>query len=476
MIKQPEGRKTLQEAAFYLLSPTIEFIRFLLVGGLNTGFSYAAVHATFLSGVGLSYPVANLIALICGIFFSFYTQGKFVFQNTDRELFWRFVVVWGLIYLANISIIGVLVHAGLNAYAAGAVALVPVTCFPISCRGSLCLAEGQPSPIGLRQNRIKSMNGSVQATSPTRLGIVVPCFNEEEVLPETNKRLLALLDVMQEQNLVSQDSMVCYVDDGSADTTWALIESLALQDSRIHGIKLSGNRGHQNALMAGLFSVDTDAVVSIDADLQDDVSVIEDMVRHFRAGAEIVYGVRSARTTDTLFKRCTAVGYYRLLAQFGVKLVHNHADFRLMGRRAVDALKQYSEVNLFLRGIVPMIGYRTETVYYERAVRFAGESKYPFRKMLAFAIEGITSFSVVPLRLITMVGLFISLFSFAMILVVIYGRLFTENLIPGWASSVVPIYFLGGIQLLCLGIIGEYVAKIYIETKARPRYFIEKVL
>lgn len=319
------------------------------------------------------------------------------------------------------------------------------------------------------------MNESGHSLFPTRLGIVVPCFNEEEVLPETNKRLLALLNLMQEKGEITPDSVVCYVDDGSSDSTWKLIESLAAQDARIHGIKLSGNRGHQSALMAGLFGVDTDAVVSIDADLQDDVAVIEDMVLHFRQGAEIVYGVRSERTSDTLFKRSTAVGYYKLLRKLGVKLVHNHADFRLMGRRAIEALKQYSEVNLFLRGIVPMLGYKTETVYYARAERFAGESKYPFRKMLAFAIEGITSFSVVPLRLITMLGLGISVFSFAMILFVVYSRLFTDNLLPGWASSVVPVYFLGGIQLLCIGIVGEYVAKIYLETKARPRYFIEKV-
>jgi glycosyltransferase involved in cell wall biosynthesis len=316
---------------------------------------------------------------------------------------------------------------------------------------------------------------TLAAGSAIRLGVVVPCYNEQEVLPETDRRLRALLSSMESQGLITADSQVCYVDDGSADTTWSLIESLAAADSRIHGIKLSGNRGHQNALLAGLFSVDADAIVSIDADLQDDVSAIEEMVRHFIGGAEIVYGVRSERTTDTMFKRSTAVGYYKLLRKFGVKLVHNHADFRLMGRRAIDALKQYSEVNLFLRGIVPMLGYRTETVYYARAERFAGESKYPFRKMLAFAIEGITSFSVVPLRLITMLGFTISLLSFLMIIVVIYGRYFTHNLIPGWASSVVPIYFLGGIQLLCIGILGEYVAKIYLETKARPRYFIEKV-
>ncbi len=310
----------------------------------------------------------------------------------------------------------------------------------------------------------------------TRLAIVVPCYNEEEVLPETNRRLLELLGRLREAGAVSPESAIHYVDDGSRDGTWSLIESLAAADARVHGIKLSRNRGHQAALLAGLLTVEGDALVSIDADLQDDVSVIEQMVAEFRQGAEVVYGVRDSRQTDTAFKRTTAAAYYGLMRRMGVDLVHNHADFRLMGRRAIEALREYGEVNLFLRGIVPLIGYRAATVKYDRAARFAGVSKYPLRKMLTFAIEGVTSFSIVPLRLITLLGFLVSVFSFFMICFVIYGTLVMKAVVPGWASSVVPIYFLGGIQLLAMGVIVEYVAKIYLETKQRPRFFIEKTL
>lgn len=309
-----------------------------------------------------------------------------------------------------------------------------------------------------------------------QLSIVVPCYNEQEVLPETNRRLLALLDRMQLAGMVTEGSGIHYVDDGSRDTTWTLIERLAAADNRVHGIKLSRNRGHQMALLAGLLTVEGDALVSIDADLQDDVNVIETMVREHLAGAEVVYGVRDSRASDTVFKRRTALMYYGLMRRLGVDLIHNHADFRLMGRRAVEALRQYGEVNLFLRGIVPLIGYRAATVKYDRAERFAGVSKYPLRKMLAFAMEGITSFSVVPLRLITVLGLLVSLFSFGMILFVMYGTLVLQAVVPGWASTVVPVYFLGGIQLLSIGILGEYIAKIYLESKARPRYLIEEVI
>jgi len=311
---------------------------------------------------------------------------------------------------------------------------------------------------------------------PVHLAIVVPCFNEEEVLPETTRRLLALLTTLQERQLVSLNSCVHYVDDGSRDGTWALIESLAAADPRVRGIKLSRNAGHQIALLAGLLTVEGDAVVTIDADLQDDVSVLETMVDQFIDGAEIVYGVRDSRRSDSAFKRNTAMAYYSLMQRLGVDLVHNHADFRLLSRRAVDALRQFGEVNVFLRGIVPLIGYRAATVTYDRSPRFGGVSKYPLRRMLSFAAEGITSFSVVPLRLITLLGFLVSAFSFAMIVFIIYGTLVMRAVIPGWASSVVPIYFLGGIQLLSIGILGEYVAKIYMETKRRPRYFVEKTI
>lgn len=311
---------------------------------------------------------------------------------------------------------------------------------------------------------------------PITLGIVVPCYNETEVLPETCKRLVQHLVDMQSAGLVSAGSTIHFVDDGSRDGTWELIQKLAAADSRIHGIKLSRNRGHQNALLAGLFGVAGDALVSVDADLQDDITVISDMVREHIAGSEIVYGVRKSRATDTFFKRGTATSYYRLLSWMGVDIVYNHADYRLMGRRAIESLRGYSEVNMFLRGVIPLIGFPSTSVFYDRAERFAGESKYPLKKMLAFAVDGITSFSVVPLRMITTLGLVVSAFSFFMILWVLYGAIVLKAVIPGWASSVIPIYFLGGIQLLSIGIVGEYVSKIYLETKRRPRYFVEKVI
>lgn len=307
-----------------------------------------------------------------------------------------------------------------------------------------------------------------------RLGIVVPCYNEEEVLPETSRQLADLLNRMTSLGLVSQDSGIYFVDDGSKDRTWTIIENMAAKDSRVHGIKLSRNRGHQNALLAGLFGAEGDAIVSVDADLQDDISVIEDMVRKHRDGVEIVLGVRKGRDTDTAFKRGTAELYYRLLNAMGVDIVFNHADFRLMGRRALDCLGGYSEVNLFLRGIIPLIGFPSDTVYYDRSDRFAGESKYPLKKMLALAVDGITSFSIMPLRMISALGLLVCAFSVVMICWVLYGRLVLDAALPGWASSVIPIYFLGGVQLLSVGVLGEYIAKIYMETKRRPRFFIEK--
>lgn len=309
-----------------------------------------------------------------------------------------------------------------------------------------------------------------------RLAVVLPCYNEREVLPETNLRLLAVLTRLHLDGLIDARSSLHYIDDGSTDDTWAIIAGLAAADARVKGLKLSRNCGHQAAVLAGMLTVEGDAIVSIDADLQDDVNVIEGMVREFIDGAEVVYGVRDSRASDTAFKRRTALIYYGLMQKMGVELVHNHADFRLLGRRAIEALRQYGEVNMFLRGIVPMIGYRAAVVKYDRAERFAGVSKYPLRKMLALAIEGVTSVSIVPLRMITVFGFLISGFSFAMILFILYGALVMRAVIPGWASSVVPIYFLGGIQLLSIGILGEYIAKIYLETKRRPRYFIESTV
>ena len=250
-----------------------------------------------------------------------------------------------------------------------------------------------------------------------------------------------------------------------------LEESLELFE---RGVKLSRNRGHQNALLAGLLSADGDAVVSIDADLQDDVAVIEQMVDEYRRGIDIVFGVRKRRDTDTFFKRATARAFYGLMGWLGAGSVSDHADFRLMSRRAIEALGQFREVNLFLRGIVPLLGFRTAVVEYDRGERFAGESKYPLKKMLAFALEGVTSFSVVPLRLITLIGFSVFALTVAMTLWVLWVRVFTDEAVPGWASTVLPLYFVGGVQILCLGVIGEYLGKIYAEVKARPRYFIDQ--
>ncbi|MDQ8022663.1 MAG: glycosyltransferase family 2 protein [Moraxellaceae bacterium] len=307
-----------------------------------------------------------------------------------------------------------------------------------------------------------------------KLSIVVPCYNEEEVLPETSRRLIELLDDLVARGKVGDDSHVVFVDDGSRDKTWSMIEDLSRQQRRIRGLKLSRNRGHQNALLCGLMNAEGDALISADADLQDDLGAIEQMVDAYANGSHVVYGVRKRRDTDTFFKRFTAEGYYWLLAKFKVQVVFNHADYRLLSRRAIEALREFGEVNIFLRGIVPQLGFPSSIVYYDRAERFAGESKYPLRKMLSFAWQGITSFSSVPLRFITTMGVTISMGSFGLALWALFVRLFTEEAVPGWASVTVPIYLLGGIQLLCIGILGEYLAKIYMETKRRPAFFLEK--
>ncbi|MDB6091689.1 MAG: glycosyltransferase [Gammaproteobacteria bacterium] len=311
-------------------------------------------------------------------------------------------------------------------------------------------------------------------TALSRLTIVVPCFNEEEVLPETARRLAALLQEMTANGLIAPQSQIVFVDDGSRDRTWEMIEALAIGDPHFGGIKLSRNRGHQNALLAGLYTCDADVLLSVDADLQDDIQVIPEMLQAYSRGAQVVYGVRNDRTSDGLFKRATAQGFYRLIRALGAESVYNHADFRLMSRRAVEALKSFHEVNLFLRGMVPLIGFKSAIVYYTRAERFAGESKYPLRKMIALALDAVTSFSVAPLRLITGIGFVVFLLSSAMGMWTLWVRLFTTRAVPGWTSTLLPIYVLGGIQILCIGVIGEYLGKVYQETKARPRYIIEK--
>lgn len=309
-----------------------------------------------------------------------------------------------------------------------------------------------------------------------KLAVVVPCFNEEAVLPQTARALTAVLERLAQAGAIARDSRVYFVDDGSTDATWEIVERLHAADARCCGIKLSCNRGHQNALLAGLFAAEGDAIVSIDADLQDDVEAIADMVEQARAGADVVFGVRAQRAHDSAFKRLTAKLFYRLLAALGVRVVLDHADFRLMTRRAVEALRAYPEVNLYLRGIVPLLGFRTARVQYARGARVAGESKYPLRRMISLGLQGVTSFSAAPLRLITALGFLVSLGSLALVLWAIWIRLFTDDAVPGWASTVVPIYFLGGVQLLCIGIIGEYLAKTYVEVKRRPRFIIERTL
>lgn len=312
-------------------------------------------------------------------------------------------------------------------------------------------------------------------SSPT-LGLIIPCYNEVEVLRETTARLVSLILQMREDGLISERSGIFFVDDGSRDGTWALIEELSAAHSEVSGIKLSGNRGHQNALLCGLMTAPGDALISVDADLQDDLAVIPQMVKHYIEGCEIVYGVRKNRDTDTVFKRVTAEAFYKLMKAMGVDIVFNHADYRLMSRRTVDALSGYREVNLFLRGLVRLLGYKSAVVEYDRAERFAGTSKYPLRKMVSFAWQGVTSFSTAPLRLITSMGFVVSLISAGLAAWGLVMSLLFNQAVPGWTSTVVPMYFLGGIQLLSLGVIGEYVAKIYMETKGRPRFHVDAVI
>ena len=309
------------------------------------------------------------------------------------------------------------------------------------------------------------------------LYIVVPCYNEEEVLPETSKRLKVKLEQLMAAGKISADSRIMFVNDGSRDRTWELISRLHGECPLFCGVDLTRNRGHQNALLAGLMTAKdrADMVISMDADLQDDIDAVDEMVEKYLEGVDIVYGVRSSRKKDTFFKRTTAEGFYRLMNAMGADTVFNHADYRLMSKRALEGMAEFKEVNLFLRGIVPMIGYRTDTVEYERGERFAGESKYPLKKMLSFAVEGITSLSVKPLKMITGLGFVIFLISLVMIVWNI-ARWATGNTVTGWASLACSLWAIGGLILLALGVIGEYIGKIYLETKARPRFRIREVL
>ncbi len=313
--------------------------------------------------------------------------------------------------------------------------------------------------------------------SPKTLYLVLPCYNEEEVLPETSTRLLEKLNTLISNNKVSPDSRIVFVNDGSKDKTWEIIEKLHSEYTLISGIKLSRNKGHQNALLAGLMTVKDhcDMAISMDADLQDDINAVDEMADKFYEGCDVVYGVRSARETDTFFKRFTAEGFYKVMQKLGVDIVFNHADYRLMSKRALEGLEEFKEVNLFLRGIVPLIGYKSDIVTYERSERFAGESKYPLKKMLAFAFEGITSFSIKPIRMITTLGF--GIFAISMLMLIYFLVVFfMGRTVPGWTTLAISVWAIGGLQLLAIGIIGEYIGKTYLETKARPKFIIDKFL
>lgn len=311
----------------------------------------------------------------------------------------------------------------------------------------------------------------------TKLYLAIPCYNEEEVLRDSAEKLNNKYNEMMAEGKISPDSKIVFIDDGSKDKTWSIISELHKENPVFQGIKLTRNRGHQNALLCGLMTLKdkADAVISIDADLQDDINVFDEMVEKYENGCDVVYGVRSKRATDTFFKRFTAEAFYKILNKMGAKVIFNHADFRLMSKRALEAFSMYKETNIFLRGMVPLVGYKSDVVKYERAERLAGESKYPLKKMLALAWEGITSLSIQPIRMITWLGAIIFAIS---LVIIVYSlvRFFIGASVSGWASTLCSIWALGGLQLLAIGVIGEYIGKIYLETKRRPRYIVEEFL
>lgn len=311
----------------------------------------------------------------------------------------------------------------------------------------------------------------------SNLYIVIPCYNEQEVLQETARRLADKLQALKERDRIGEKSRILFVNDGSKDATWMLITELCAQNKIYAGVNLSRNRGHQNALLAGIATASehADMIVSMDADLQDDIDAIDRMIDAYQEGNDVVYGVRSSREKDTFFKRHSAQFFYRFMKFLGAEIVYNHADYRLLSNRAAKALLSFDEVNLFLRGLVPMIGFQSTTVTYERGERFAGESKYPLGKMLTFAMEGVTSLSVKPIRMITIGGMLVSVVSLIM-LIKSFADYFHGNVVPGWTSMMVSIWVLGGLQLMAIGVIGEYIGKTYMETKRRPKYMIETVI
>ena len=310
-----------------------------------------------------------------------------------------------------------------------------------------------------------------------KLYLAVPCYNEEEVLFDTTEKLTKKYDQLMAEGKITDDSKIVYIDDGSKDRTWEIISGLYKTNKYVNGIKMSRNRGHQNALLGGLMTIkdDCDCVISIDADLQDDINAFDKMLEDFENGSEIVYGVRSKRATDTAFKRMTAQGFYKVLSALGAEVVYNHADFRLMSRRALNALAEFKEVNLFLRGLVPLVGYKSSVVEYERSERLAGESKYPLKKMLGLAWDGVTSLSMKPIRMITALGVIVFCISIIM-LIYSFVMWVIGNTVSGWTSMTVSIWAIGGLQILAIGVVGEYIGKIYMETKNRPRFIVEEQL
>lgn len=454
-----------------------KFIRFIIVGTFNTLITLLLIYSA-MHHYGLSVVQANVIGYAIGLSFSFILNRSWVFGSRDRGISAsiRFFLVIGIAYILNLSSVLLLsenTQIGVDLSQLMGALIYTATCylgfaffaFPKQEKDrDVCLHSKPSLPL-------KTSWGEPRLT----LGIIVPCYNESDCLHETVSRLSTLVVGLIQRGILSDQSKIHLIDDGSNDDTWSQITHFAEVSPYVSGIKLSKNHGHQNALLAGLLKAKGDALISIDADLQDDIDAIELMIDAFLQGHQIVYGVRRDRSTDSLFKRSTARIYYKALQLLGVDIVFDHADYRLLGRSALEALRSYREVNLFLRAIIPTLGFKTALVHYDRAPRYAGESKYNFTKMLALAWQGITSFSVIPLRLITVTGILLSLSSFGFSLWVLWVKLYTDAAIPGWASTVLPISFFSGIQLFCMGIIAEYIGKIFLEVKQRPRYIIEEV-
>jgi glycosyltransferase involved in cell wall biosynthesis/putative flippase GtrA len=451
--------------------------KFLLVGLANTFVGLTAIYFAMYF-LDFNEITSNATGYSIGILLGFALNKRWTFANNGAvfRTFLRYLLIIGLGYAANLeTVIYFAQKPNFNPYLAQALGIFPYTLLTyIGCK--FFVFSEKSNNTSQHEEEISMEIDVNKGIGNVYLSIVVPCYNEQEVLPETVQRLEALLNELHLEGLISLQYQVFFVDDGSRDKTWSLIEEFTATKPFVKGVKLSKNQGHQNALMAGLYTATGEAVISIDADLQDDLGAIKRMILEYLRGSNIVYGVRKSRAVDTFFKRATAQGYYALLHLMGVDIIFDHADYRLLSRKAIDALKEFTEINLFLRGIIPQLGFKSSVVFYDRGERFAGESKYPLRKMLELAWQGITSFSAVPLRAITSLGLALSLGSIGVTLWVVWSRLFTNDTIPGWASTVLPIYFIGGIQLLCLGIMAEYIAKIYLETKRRPRFIIEKTI